>query len=92
MTINAHENRTGARPLRLTPAESHVLLLLPTHLTLDAIAARLGRRRSTVKTHVAHIYEKLGANTRDEAVSRARETGFLADPRPSGHIPSPEKT
>ena len=56
-----------------------MLVLLPTYLTLNAIAESLGRSRSTVKTHVAHIYKKLGARTRAEAVTRARELGLLPD-------------
>jgi LuxR family maltose regulon positive regulatory protein len=50
---------------------------LPTHLTLEEIAQRLGLRRSTVKTHVVSIYKKLGATTRAQAVSRAEAEGFL---------------
>jgi DNA-binding CsgD family transcriptional regulator len=65
--------------VRLTPAETNVLALLPTHLSLDSIGERLGCRRSTVKTHVAHVYEKLGANTRGQAVERAREAGLLGE-------------
>jgi DNA-binding CsgD family transcriptional regulator len=61
----------------LTPAESNVLALLPTHLSLEAIGQRLGRKRSTVKTHVEDIYKKLGARTRAEAIERAREAGLL---------------
>ncbi len=65
----------------LTPAESQVLAYLPTHLTIEEIGVRLGRSRSTVKTHIAGIYEKLGAGKRSEAVDRARELGLLAGPR-----------
>jgi LuxR family transcriptional regulator, maltose regulon positive regulatory protein len=54
-----------------------VLSLLPTHLTLNAIADQVGRSRSTVKAHVEHIYKKLGASNRGEAVARARESGLL---------------
>lgn len=37
------------------------------------IAARLHIAPSTVKTHVARLYEKLGAKRRTDAVNRARE-------------------
>ena len=33
---------------------------------------------NTVRTHVTHIYRKLGAHSRSEAVARARELGLLA--------------
>ena len=32
---------------------------------------------STVKTHLGHIYEKLGVNSRGQAVKRARELKLL---------------
>jgi DNA-binding CsgD family transcriptional regulator len=72
-------HRDGNSAVHLTTAESQVLSFLPTHLTIEAIAERLGRSRSTVKTHVAHIYEKLGATGRMEAVDRAWELGLLAE-------------
>ena len=48
--------------VHLTPTETAVLTLLPTHLTLAAIGDHLGISRPTVKTHVKHIYKKLGAD------------------------------
>ncbi len=41
------------------------------------IGARLHIAPSTVKTHVARLYEKLGAKRRTEAVNRARELGLV---------------
>jgi LuxR family transcriptional regulator, maltose regulon positive regulatory protein len=32
---------------------------------------------STVKTHINHLYSKLGVRTREDAVDRARELGLL---------------
>ena len=78
MTVTEYENGATPKRFHLTPAESQVLPFLPTHLTIEEIGARLGRSRSTVKTHVASIYEKLGAGKRSEAVDRARELGLLA--------------
>ena len=80
MTVTEFENGATSKRLRLTPAESQVLPFLPTHLTIEEIGARLGRSRSTVKTHVASIYGKLGVGKRSEAVDRARELGLLTDP------------
>ena len=61
----------------MTPSEAGVLALLPTHLTLAAIGDHLGIGRPTVKTHVQHIYEKLGATNRAEAVESAENAGLL---------------
>ena len=83
MTVKVYRNGTTAGPVRLTSAESRVLPLLPTQLTIEEIAERVDRRRSTVKTHVAHIYKKLGVAKRTEAVERARELGLLAEPVPA---------
>jgi LuxR family maltose regulon positive regulatory protein len=77
--IKTHRNGAARQQPHFTAAEQRVLVLLPTHLTEEAIAERLGRRRSTVKTHVAHIYKKLDARSRGEAVARARETGLLPE-------------
>jgi LuxR family maltose regulon positive regulatory protein len=61
----------------LTPAETRILSLLPTHRTLAAIGTQLGIGRPTVKTHVEHIYKKLGATNRADAVTRAESAGLL---------------
>jgi DNA-binding CsgD family transcriptional regulator len=62
----------------LTPAEARVLSLLATYRTLAAIGDELGISRPTVKTHVRHIYKKLGVNTRAGAVERAESAGWIA--------------
>ena len=54
-----------------------MLVLLPTHRTLAAIGGELGIGRPTVKTHVEHIYKKLGASNRAEAVRSAQAKGLL---------------
>ena len=61
----------------LTVAELRLLPLLSTHLSFPEIAAELFLSRSTVKTQVLSIYRKLGASSRNRAVSRARELGLL---------------
>ena len=61
----------------LTAAEQRVLAFLPTYLSLEAVAERLGCKRTTVKTQVACIYKKLGARTRGGAVERAVEAGLI---------------
>ena len=61
----------------LTGAEARVLRYLPTHLTVQEIACELCLSANTVKTHVRHIYEKLDAHGRREAVARARSLRLL---------------
>ena len=69
--------KTSRKRVSLTPAEARVLTLLVTYRTLAAIGDELGIGRPTVKTHVQHIYEKLGVNTRAEAVRRAEAEGWI---------------
>jgi len=61
----------------LTESEIRVLRYLPSNLSAPEIAAEVFLSTSTVKTHMRHIYEKLGAHKRTEAVDRARELGLL---------------
>ncbi|HXA31145.1 MAG TPA: LuxR C-terminal-related transcriptional regulator, partial [Acidimicrobiales bacterium] len=53
----------------LSPAERKVLEQLRTYRTLKEIGERLFISRTTVKTHVASIYSKLGVTGRGEAVA-----------------------
>ena len=55
----------------------HVLRYLPTHLGAPEIAAELYLSANTVKTHLLHLYRKLSAHSRQEAVQRARAIGLL---------------
>ena len=74
----ANERGSGALGASaLTAAELRLLPLLSTHLSFPEIAAELYVSRSTVKTQVLSIYRKLGASSRNRAVSRARELGLL---------------
>ena len=61
----------------LTESELRVLGYLPSNLSAPEIAAEVFLATSTVKTHMRHIYEKLGAHKRTEAVDLARELGLL---------------
>lgn len=61
----------------LTESETRVLRYLPSNLSAPEIAAEMFLSTSTVKTHMNHIYEKLGAHKRTEAIDRARELGLL---------------
>jgi LuxR family maltose regulon positive regulatory protein len=61
----------------LTDRELAVLRLLPGQLSQREMADTLFVSLNTVKSHLRSIYRKLGVNTRDAAVSRARELGVL---------------
>jgi LuxR family maltose regulon positive regulatory protein len=61
----------------LTDAELRLLPLLTTHLTFSEVGQELFISLHTVKTEAHAIYRKLGASTRSQAVTRARELGLL---------------
>jgi DNA-binding NarL/FixJ family response regulator len=73
----AGEERVGAGGGLLTGKEREVLARLAEGRSNQAIAAALHVSPATVKTHLAHIYEKLGAGDRNEAVVRAVALGLL---------------
>jgi DNA-binding CsgD family transcriptional regulator len=62
----------------LTESEIRVLRYLPTNLRAPEIASDLCLSVNTIRTHVRHVYEKLAAHSRIEAVERARALGLLA--------------
>jgi LuxR family maltose regulon positive regulatory protein len=62
----------------LTDSETRVLRYLPTNLPAPEVASELSLSVNTVRTHLRHLYEKLGAHSRTEAVDRARALGLLA--------------
>jgi LuxR family maltose regulon positive regulatory protein len=62
----------------LTGSETRVLRYLPTNLSQAEIADELHLSVNTVNTHIRHLYAKLGAHRRGEAVERARALGLLA--------------
>jgi LuxR family transcriptional regulator, maltose regulon positive regulatory protein len=53
---------------------------MPTNLSTPEIARELSLSVHTVRTHVRHLFAKLGAHGRTEAVARARVLGLLAPP------------
>jgi LuxR family maltose regulon positive regulatory protein len=62
----------------LSDSEIRVLRYLPTNLSGPEIAGELYVSHNTVRTHITHLYGKLGTHTRAEAVARARVLGLLA--------------
>jgi DNA-binding CsgD family transcriptional regulator len=72
-----------ARPCPLTPRELVVLRLMAASRTAAAIGAQLGVSPRTVHKHQEHLYRKLGARDRLEAVLVGQRTG-LPPPLPGG--------
>ena len=70
-------NMRAIASLGISPRECEVLDLLAMGHPNKVIARRLDISPNTVKTHLARLYEKLGANTRTEAIARARELHML---------------
>ena len=66
----------------LSSSEIRVLRYLPTNLSQPEIANELHVSRNTIRTHMSHLYAKLGTHSRTEAVQRARALGLLAPHAP----------
>ena len=77
--LSVVEQRLRARPEpvstveSLTGREQRVLRLLQSDLSLGEIASELELSPNTVKTHTRSLYRKLGAQSRKQAVSIARQ-------------------
>jgi LuxR family transcriptional regulator, maltose regulon positive regulatory protein len=72
--------RPGTTPLAdpLSQRELQVLRLLDSELSGPEIARTLFISPNTLRTHTKHVFTKLGASSRREAVARARERGLLS--------------
>jgi DNA-binding NarL/FixJ family response regulator len=63
-------------PDELTPREAEVLRLIAAGLSNGEIAERLVISQATVKTHVNHLFAKIGARDRAQAVHYAYQHGL----------------
>jgi PAS domain S-box-containing protein len=70
-------HRAEFQPPRLSARELDVLKLAADGLTVNALAQQLVIEPSTVKTHLTHIYRKLGASDRAAAVAQALRQGLI---------------
>jgi DNA-binding NarL/FixJ family response regulator len=61
----------------LSPREREVLVLLAEGRSNREIAGAMAVTVATVKTHLVHVYAKLGAGNRNEALGRALALGLL---------------
>jgi LuxR family transcriptional regulator, maltose regulon positive regulatory protein len=75
----------------LSNGESRVLRYLPTNLTAPEIARELSVSHNTIRTHMKHLYAKIGTHSRSETVSRARSLGLLAPAPPAGPVSRPRR-
>ena len=71
------ENQQSQPIEKLTEREMDVLLLVGKGFTNKAIGVQLGISDRTVQGHLAHIFNKLQAASRTEAVMRAVSLGWL---------------
>jgi len=72
-------------PDLLSQRELHVLALVAGGSTNRETAARLFVSEATVKTHLLHIYAKLGVTDRAAAVAEAFNRGLLTPVKSERH-------
>jgi DNA-binding NarL/FixJ family response regulator len=64
-------------PFGLTPEERRVLAVVAKGLSNSEISTVLALERRTVRTHLLHIYKKLGVDSHVEAVVKALKAGLV---------------
>lgn len=75
---SAVRNDAAIAALGISERELAVLSEIAAGRSTAQIADRLCISPHTVKTHVARLFDKLGARRRTDAVARARELGLLS--------------
>ncbi len=78
--VSAPVESVAEAPDDLTPREVEVLTLIAEGLTNTEIAERLVVSAATVKSHVNHIFSKIGARDRAQAVVYAYANGLTGSP------------
>lgn len=68
---------TSIAEAQLTPRETEILNLIAKGMTNRRAAETLNLSRSTVRTHLEHIYSKLEVSNRTEAVTEAIKQGLI---------------
>jgi DNA-binding NarL/FixJ family response regulator len=73
-----HDHRPRSPlPAGLTPREAEVLSLIATGMSNREIAVHLVVSEGTVKTHINHLFAKIGARDRAQAVTYAYQHGLI---------------
>ena len=80
--VGAMMRRQSSESTKLTDREHEVLLLLADGLGASAIGDKLYLSESTAKSHIARIYQKLGAANRAQALVTAMRIGLLSSIQP----------
>jgi len=70
-------NPNAKAALGISERELEVLREIAGGRSNKEIAAQLNVSPNTIKTHVARLFEKLGARRRTEAILKARELGIV---------------
>jgi LuxR family maltose regulon positive regulatory protein len=80
LVLAATRRAAGRSPELIDPLsdrELELLRLLPSRMSNTEIGHALFVSTNTIKTHLKHIYQKLGVADRDGAIQRARELRLL---------------
>ncbi|MGA8845781.1 MAG: response regulator transcription factor [Nocardioides sp.] len=80
--VGAMVRRHSGESTKLSEREHDVLLLLADGLGAAAIGSKLFLSESTAKSHIARIYQKLGAANRAQALVTAMRIGLLSSIQP----------
>jgi DNA-binding NarL/FixJ family response regulator len=76
----AMRRRMATPAVTLTDREAEILHLLAQGLSVAQVSSKLYVSASTTKTHMAKLYDKLGAANRTQAVMTAVRLGLVAVP------------
>jgi DNA-binding NarL/FixJ family response regulator len=81
--VGAMMRRQAGESTKLSDREHEVLLLLADGLGAAQIGDKLYLSESTAKSHIAKIYQKLGAANRAQALVTAMRIGLLSSVKPA---------
>ncbi|MEV7428770.1 MULTISPECIES: response regulator transcription factor [unclassified Nocardioides] len=81
--VGAMMRRQAGESTKLSDREHEVLLLLADGLGAAQIGEKLYLSESTAKSHIAKIYQKLGAANRAQALVTAMRIGLLSSVKPA---------